>query len=518
MKPAHRIQLLAVIALLLTALPSWAQVKAWEATIDLPTDEEGPPDVNPPFDLFVTGKFNYPYTLARDTHGTADRSCATATLDLENEYLKRGRAARARRAPLHLHRQVERARRCSTPTRSIRKAQIGYRGAWAAYGIEFNFPVSHNWVSMSPVDFATAQEPRRQRLDLGGQRRPGLRHAVAGRAAPAPRAAPSSSSTSPSTTRARCAVASTGGTTPAVRVHDDSRDRLPDALHGVSRLPEVDTWPVNSRGIDLSIVGNHLDGPVSLFSHGSREAVHGRLSPLVAAPASSTTRRPRTRPRRRSGPWAATPTASTGGGRSPTTRAPTWRSRPASSATRRPTASSEPQETIRFTEYWMPVREIGGITRANPEAVVHLAQSAGQGGPGRSRRGREREPRGCRRPPAHLRRRTGVSRRRLSTSRPKAPSLRTFPGLPSSPRYTVTLLDPDGRVLLAHTEDGWDYAAGRGDQARTTAVPLLSTSREAERGRRASTWAMSRSEKARGSWPSRPTRTACGASPRASPC
>jgi hypothetical protein len=39
---------------------------------------------------------------------------------------------------------------------SIKKAEIGYRGAWAAFGIEFNFPISHNWVSMSPVDFAYA--------------------------------------------------------------------------------------------------------------------------------------------------------------------------------------------------------------------------------------------------------------------------------------------------------------------------------------------------------------------------
>ena len=37
---------------------------------------------------------------------------------------------------------------------SIKKALIGYRGAWAAFGIEFNFPVSHNWMSMSPVDSA----------------------------------------------------------------------------------------------------------------------------------------------------------------------------------------------------------------------------------------------------------------------------------------------------------------------------------------------------------------------------
>ena len=34
----------------------------------------------------------------------------------------------------------------------------------------------------------------------------------------------------------------------------------------------------------------------------------------------------------------------------------------------------EPQASIRFTEYWLPVHRIGGISRANPEAVVHLAR------------------------------------------------------------------------------------------------------------------------------------------------
>src|SRR5438045_9382713 len=40
---------------------------------------------------------------------------------------------------------------------SIKKANIGYRGAWAAFGDEFNFPVSHNWLSLSPIDFSFAQ-------------------------------------------------------------------------------------------------------------------------------------------------------------------------------------------------------------------------------------------------------------------------------------------------------------------------------------------------------------------------
>lgn len=37
---------------------------------------------------------------------------------------------------------------------SFKKALIGYRGAWSAFGVEFNFPVSHNWVSLSPVDWS----------------------------------------------------------------------------------------------------------------------------------------------------------------------------------------------------------------------------------------------------------------------------------------------------------------------------------------------------------------------------
>ena len=34
----------------------------------------------------------------------------------------------------------------------------------------------------------------------------------------------------------------------------------------------------------------------------------------------------------------------------------------------------EPRQTISFSEYWMPVREIGGISRANPAGVVHLSR------------------------------------------------------------------------------------------------------------------------------------------------
>ena len=59
-------------ALLLAAfLPAFcwpvaAQVKVWQGTLTLPAYEEGQPDPNPPFDIYETTRFNYPYTLRTD--------------------------------------------------------------------------------------------------------------------------------------------------------------------------------------------------------------------------------------------------------------------------------------------------------------------------------------------------------------------------------------------------------------------------------------------------------------------
>src|SRR5437016_12787732 len=69
------------------------RVRVWEGSEPIPTSEEGLPDPNPPFDLFNRGKFyNYPYTLR---HNLVDRRLPKQwrTLNLENEYLKIGRAS-----------------------------------------------------------------------------------------------------------------------------------------------------------------------------------------------------------------------------------------------------------------------------------------------------------------------------------------------------------------------------------------------------------------------------------------
>ena len=448
MKPAL---LLWVFALLLAAPPSWAQVKAWEATIDLPTDEEGPPDVNPPFDLFSTGKFNYPYTLRESLTGRQSVVRHRA-LHLENEYL---RVAVLPDLGGHLYSCVDKATGAEMfyANRSLRKAQIAYRGVWSAFGIEFNFPVSHNWVSLSPVDFALRTNPdgsasiwvasvdrvygMQWRVEL--RLRPGtalLEQHVA--------------LYNPGPVRRRFYWWNNAG----VRVHDDSRIAYPmrnTASHG---FREVDTWPVDSKGVDLSIVGNHLYGPVSLFAHGSREPFMGVYHPASRAGVVHYSS-PMDAPTKKIWSWGGdadgldwSKALSDDESAYVEVQAGLFRNQETY-------GFLAPQESIRFTEYWMPVREIGGISRANPEAVVHLARAPGKEGlidlavgvnVNRAVAG------------GHLRIADGaqsVAEVPFDLT-PEGAFLRTFPGLPSSPRYTLTLLDADGRVLLAHTEDGYD--------------------------------------------------------------
>ena len=137
--------LLAITLSVLAADRAAAAVTVYESTLELPTDEEGLPDPNPPFDLFRLTRYNYPYTLRESLTGrqTVVRHRA---LVLENEHL---RCTVLPDLGGHLYGCMDKANGAELfyANRSLRKARIGYRGAWAAFGIEFNFPVSHNWVS-----------------------------------------------------------------------------------------------------------------------------------------------------------------------------------------------------------------------------------------------------------------------------------------------------------------------------------------------------------------------------------
>jgi tetratricopeptide (TPR) repeat protein len=468
----RREALLLVLALLAPPVLG-AEVRVSPGWIDLPTDEEGPPDVNPPFDLFVT-RFNYPYTLRENLTGRQG-VVRYRTLELENEYL---RCIVLPDLGGHLYNCVDKANGADLfyANRSIRKARIGYRGAWAAYGVEFNFPVSHNWVSMSPVDYATTTSPDGSASVWVGNvdRVYGMQWRVELRLRPGSSLLEQHVALyNPSPLRRRFYWWNNA----AVRVRDESRICYPmrwTASHG---FREVDTWPVNAEGVDLSLVGHHLDGPVSVFSHGSREAFMGVYHPWANAGVVHYSS-PEDAPTKKI--WSFGGDAdgldwrralSDDGSAYVEVQAGLFRNQETY-------AFLEPQESIRFTEYWMPVRGIGGITRANPEGALRLERAPGEGGTVDLSLGVNLN-RTIRRGVLRL---TDGAREVLSEAFDLTPAeflLRARRGLPAAPKYTLEVVDPSGRILIAHTEGVYDYAPE--SEIRLGKQPSLDPAPPAER-------------------------------------
>src|SRR5437773_1379659 len=303
-----------LVFLLASSIPINGQVRAWEGVLKLPTYEEGAPDPNPPFDQFSTGRFNYPYTLRNEITNTRAEHEWRAVY-LENEYLK---CSVLPDMGGHLYTCVDKisGQPMFYANPSIRKARIGYRGAWAAFGVEFNFPVSHNWVSMSPVNYAFAEHPDGSASTTVGNidRVYGMEWMVeltlrAGSTVLEQRVTLSNRSD----VRHRFYWWNNAG----VQVWHDSQIQYPQRFAAAHGFAEVQRWPLDAQGKDLSVIRNQTDGPVSLFTHGSREDFMGVWNPHT----------------------------NTG--------------------------------TAHFAEYWMPVRDTGGISRANLAGVVHLQRNNG---------------------------------------------------------------------------------------------------------------------------------------------
>ena len=131
---------LLLLLLLAAGVTVRGQVRVWEGTLKLPVYEEGSPDPNPPFDEYATNRFSYPYPLRREITSRRVEHELRA-IYLENEYLK---CSVLPDIGGHLYTCVDKISGLPMfyANPSIKKANIGYRGAWAAFGVEFNFPVS----------------------------------------------------------------------------------------------------------------------------------------------------------------------------------------------------------------------------------------------------------------------------------------------------------------------------------------------------------------------------------------
>ena len=356
--------------LLLSSCTATAQVRVWQGTLTLPTYEEAAPDPNPPFDQYANSRFNYPYTL-RDNLTSQRADHAWRAVFLENEYLK---CSVLPDLGGHIYTCTDKisGQPMFYANPSIKKAAISYRGAWAAFGVEFNFPVSHNWVSLSPVDFSFGQENDGSASVVVSNvdRVYGMQWSVELVLRPHSTVLEERVTlNNRSDVRHRFYWWNNAG----VQVWDDSRIQYPMRFTASHGFREVEPWPVEADGIDLSIIKNQTKGPVSLFVHGSREPFMGVWHPHTNSGTAHYADYSQL-PAKKIWSWGTDPdgldwrkTLSDNDSAYVEIQAGLFRNQETY-------AFLEPRQTISFSEFWMPVRDIGGISRANLAGVVHLSR------------------------------------------------------------------------------------------------------------------------------------------------
>src|SRR5690242_4619740 len=364
---------IAVVLTLISAGILHGQVHVWQGTLTLPTYEEGLPDPNPPFDQFTTNRFNYPYPL-RNNITSRRMDHAWRAIFLENEYLK---CSVLPDIGGHLYTCWDKisGKPMFYANPSIKKAAIAYRGAWAAFGIEFNFPVSHNWVTMSPVNFAFVQHADGSASAIVGNidRVYGMEWTVELILRP-----------KSTVLEQRVTLANRSDvrhrfywwTNAGVEAWDDSRIEYPMRFAATHGFTEVHTWPIDDDGVDYSILGNHKKGPVSMFAHASRENFMGIWNPHTNTGTVHFAAYDEL-PAKKIWSWGVDPDGLD------------WRKALSDNDSAYVEVQSglfrnqetyaflEPRQVIKFSEYWMPVRGTGGITRANLNGVLHLSREGG---------------------------------------------------------------------------------------------------------------------------------------------
>jgi tetratricopeptide (TPR) repeat protein len=432
-----------------------AAVRVWQDTIELPTYEEGLPDENPPFDLFVTnGKYNYPYTMRQNlTNRVGPRHWRT--LNLENEYLK---CVILPDLGGHLYRCLDKRNGADLfyANPSLKFARIAYRGVWAAYGIEFNFPVSHNWVTASPVDFSTSTAPdgTASVWVRNVDRVYGMEWCVEMTLHPGQAVLEQKTTLyNPSNTRHRFYWWTNAG----VQVWDDSRLYYPQEFSVTHGFTDLDTWPVDRTGVDLSVVGNHKYGPVSRFSFASNEPYMAVFHPKTNAGVVHYSARTDL-PSKKVFSWGGD------------AEGLEWRNALSDNHSAYVEIQAglfrdqetygflDSQQAIHFTEYWIPVREIGGVTRANPEAVLNLTRARSDRSNVVSLTVALNVTRDYRNAKLELRDAAQLIATEYASLTPRVTFQKQFSNLPAEKSYTVTLADDSGKTVLTYTEGRYDFA------------------------------------------------------------
>ncbi len=344
-------------------------VRVWQDAVSLPTYSEGAPDAAPPFSVLNPNGWDvYPYTH-RDHLGTEASAEQWRTLNIENEYLS-CRVLPDLGGHLYSCRDKRDGHEMFYANPVIRKeGTVGLRGAWVAMGIESNFPVGHSLVGASPVDFAI-----RSGKDGAGtitledtDRISGMKWRVDYTLRPGA-AMLEQRVTLVNPTRARHRYY--WWSNAAIALDDPAmRFVYPTHFMFLHTRQGITSWPVDDKGVDLSIASNHADAE-GYFAQGCRE-------PFMAVykPASRTAvvhyADPKTMPGKKlwlwgtkSDPWVLQ-NLTNGGVSYIEMQAGLF-----------PQQTDfeflDPGESRTFAEYWLPLRDIGVIARANLDAAVSL--------------------------------------------------------------------------------------------------------------------------------------------------
>jgi tetratricopeptide (TPR) repeat protein len=435
------------LALIASVSAARAEVRVWQDTLTLPTYEEGMPDPNPPFDQFTTNRFNYPYTLRNNLTGRRSDH-AWRAIYLENEYLK---CSVLPDIGGHLYTCLDKISGKSMfyANPSIKKAAIAYRGAWAAFGIEFNFPVSHNWVTMSPVNFAFAKhDDGSASVSVGNiDRVYGMEWTVELILRPKSTVLEQRVTLSNrSDMRHRFYWWSNAG----IAAWDDSRVVYPMRFAATHGFTEVHPWPVDDDGVDYSLLRNHIKGPVSMFSHGSRENFMGVWNPKTNTGTVHFAEYEKV-PAKKIWSWGADADGLD------------WRKALSDDNSayleiqaglfrnQETYAFLQPRQVIRFSEYWMPVRAIGGISRANLAGVASLMRRKGSLVAGFN--ANQPIPRAS---VSILHDKEELFHEKIDLT-PERTWSHELQSADSQAKYTVEIQDAHGAVLLRQTEGEYDW-------------------------------------------------------------
>jgi len=444
------------LACALLSPPAAAQspVRVWQDAIELPTYGLGMPNENPPFDQFVANdRYNYPYALLDNLTGQSTPRKWRA-LNLENEYLK---CVVLPDLGGHLYRCQDKRNGADMfyANPSLKFARIAYRGAWAAYGIEFNFPVSHNWMTASPVDFATstAADGSATVWVRNIDRPYGMEWCVELTLRPG-RAVLEQKTTLYNPGRARHRFY--WWTNAGVQVWDDTRIFYPTEYTIFHGFTDLDTWPVDRNRTDLSVVGNHKYGPVSRFSYASNEPWMAVYHPKTNAGLVHYSTRTNL-PSKKFWSWGSDPDGLK------------WREALSDNHSAYVEVQAglfrdqetygflDPQQKIRFVEYWMPVREMESVQQANPDAALSITGHANSLNLPVSIDVRVNVFRDFPNGKVEVLNGEKVIASEVVSLTPSKTYRKEIENLQADKAYTVTLTDGSGKVILTQTDGKYDY-------------------------------------------------------------